>query len=176
MYKLGVIAGEANEVLGLQIEEMGEYSVGYESEGLEGLKEDLKGEKRSGIEELESIIILDYGFKGNKEGIDETGVEEFISIQGLMGTYNMNTKLYLVTRDKKLYNNLRDNIKGTQYHNVQIIMLKREEYPVTTLVGILNGEWDDRFLFNNGEELEDKKEWEQDRKGKKEDKKSEERK
>lgn len=167
MVKVGVIAGEVNEAFGSYFNEMEEFSIEYKNDTLEGFKRDLKGRKRSELGELDSILVLDYAFKGKGEDIADRVAEEFVDVQEIMGEHSMDTKLYLVTRDEGLYKNLQGEVKGvsgTNYHNVQIIRLNNAEYPLGTIRSVLLGEWDNQYLYKKGEQ-EDQNEGDQDNEG-----------
>src|SRR5699024_9353027 len=103
------------------------------------------------LQELKSILIIDYAFKDEEgRGLEQKVAEQLVEIQDLMVTNMLNTKLYIVTQNSDLYDKLRGDVNGmsgTYYHGTQILLVKKN-YKIDTIMSILNGERDNQGLYN----------------------------
>jgi len=150
MAKIGVVAGEkATRYFESEMFKGSDLEVTYKPLTLDRMIKDLT---TSGLQfqELSSVLIVDYAFRDEGDGIEQTVAEKFVEIQDLMESNYLNTKLYLLTRNADLYDKLKgtvNGIPGTYYHGTQIIITKGD-YKIDTIRSVVNGEYDNQFLYN----------------------------
>src|SRR5699024_2429571 len=142
MAKIGVVAGEkATRYFESEMFKGSDLEVTYKPLTLDRMIKDLT---TSGLQfqELSSVLIVDYAFRDEGDGIEQTVAEKFVEIQDLMESNYLNTKLYLLTRNADLYDKLKgtvNGIPGTYYHGTQIIITKGD-YKIDTIRSVVNGE------------------------------------
>jgi len=152
MAKIGFVAGERATDLVMKdlFSNRTDLEVTYKPYTLDRMIRDLTV---SGIQlqELKSILIIDYAFKDEEgRGLEQKVAEQLVEIQDLMVTNMLNTKLYIVTQNSDLYDKLRGDVNGmsgTYYHGTQILLVKKN-YKIDTIMSILNGERDNQGLYN----------------------------
>ena len=152
MAKIGFVAGErATEVVMKDLfSNRTDMEVTYKPYTLDKMIRDLTV---SGIQlqELKSILIIDYAFKDEEgNGLEQKVAEQLVEIQDLMVTNMLKTKLYIVTQNSDLYDKLRGDVNGmsgTYYPGTQVILVKNS-YKIDMIMSILNGERDYQGLYN----------------------------
>lgn len=152
MAKYGLVAGEQSTgILKKTIEDFGDMEVAYTPKTMAVMIRELANTGGLHIQDLKSVLILDYAFEHDEYGDINTVAEQFVAIQDLMTSNRLeNVTLYLVTKNTDLYEKLGGNVAGvpgTLFENVQIFLTKNN-YKAAQLRAILLGEHDNEGLYN----------------------------
>lgn len=143
-----IVGGRANNTLKTLISKSMEVVGTYES--INRLTGEIIEYGVSFLENVESILLLDYAFVGDNSmdrAKDFLELQEVLHINGLTED---DAKLYFVTKDSDLYDIIRDErdgMPGIHYINAKVILVKGD-YKQQVLFDTLRGKLDNRGLYH----------------------------
>lgn len=152
MAKYGLVAGEhGTRVIQGMINSFEDMEVTYTPKTMARMIDELTKTGGLHIQDLKSIIIIDFAFEYDTEGDVNKIAEEFVALQDLMRSNRLEqVTLYLVTKNTDLYEKLRGNVAGVPgiyFESVQVLLIK-DDYKAALLRSVLLGEQDNSGLYN----------------------------
>lgn len=152
MAKYGLVAGEhGTRVIKGMIDNFEDMEVTYTPKTMDVMIDELTKTGGLHIQDLKSVIIIDFAFEFNTEGDVNKIAEEFVALQDLMRSNRLeHVTLYLVTKNTDLFEKLKGNVAGVPgiyFESVQVLLI-RDDYKAALLRSVLLGEQDNSGLYN----------------------------